>query len=97
MMLDTLTSCNMKVVNTFFEHKAAHRHTWYHANTAIKFSKTIDYVAQSKWLANLCQDARVKHDFYSSDHRLLVARMATPGSRADMPKFRKKSKSKRET
>ena len=71
---------SLALVNTFHEHKAIHRHTWYHANRAICFSKTIDYVAQSKWLANFCQDARVKRDFYSSDRRLLVARMATPGS-----------------
>ena len=92
---DFLREKSLDLVNTFHEHKALHRHTWYHANAAIKFSKTIDYIAQSKWIADFCVDVRVKRDFFSSDHRLLIARMATPSSKNDFPKFRRKTKSKK--
>ena len=59
------------------------------------FSKTVDYVVMSKWLANYTRDCRVKRDFFSSDYRLLVTRMATPSTKRAYPNLTKNVKTKR--
>lgn len=83
------------LLNTWFEHKQLHKDTWY-SNTG-SFSKTIDYIAQSRWLMQYCVDCRVRTSFTfnNSDHRLLICRMRTPRRKADFNRFvKKKSTSK---
>jgi exonuclease III len=82
----------LALTNTWFEHKKKHKDTWY-CNTG-KFSKTIDYVMQSKWLMQFCSDCRVRtsFSFNNSDHRLLICRMRTPHRKIDRPRFIKKKK-----
>ena len=85
----------LAIMNTWFAHKKVHRDTWYHANENLSFSKCVDYIFMSPWLSTMCRDVRVRTSFFSSDHRLLVARMATPHRRCDFPQFVKKKSAKR--
>ena len=97
LLTDFTIAHDFTIMNTHFEHpKRAHRHTWYmHQKDGKLFSKTVDYVVMSKWLANYVRDCRVKRDFFSSDHRLLVTRMATPCCKGAYNNFKKKAKTKR--
>ena len=83
------------LLNSWFEHKKVHKYTWY-SDTG-SFSKTIDYIAQSRWLMQYCVDCRVRisFTFNNSDHRLLISRMKTPNIKSDFERFvKKKPKSK---
>ena len=83
------------LLNTWFEHKKLHRDTWY-SNTG-SVSKTIDYIAQTRWLSQYCVDCRVRtsYSFNNTDHRLLICRMRTPRRKCDFNRFvKKKSKAK---
>ena len=83
------------LLNSWLDHKKLHKDTCY-SNTG-SFSKTIDYIAQSRWLMQYCVDCRVRTSFTckNSDHRLPISRIKTPNSKSDFKRFvRKKPKSK---
>ena len=67
-----LSSKELALSNTWFQHKKIHKDTWY-SNTG-NFAKTIDYICLSKWLNQYSTDCRVRRSFVfnNSDHRLLL-------------------------
>ena len=90
-----LTSKELALSNTWFEHKKAHKDTWY-SNTG-NFSKTIDYICLSKWINQYSVDCRVRtsYVFNNSDHRLLLCQFKSPRRKIDRIKFvKKQAKSK---
>ena len=85
-----LTLNDLCLSNTWYEHKKAHKDTWY-SNTG-NCSKTIDYISISKWINQFSIDCRVRrsYTFNNSDHRLLVHKFLTPKKRTDHKRFVKK-------
>jgi len=82
-----LTSKELALTNTWFEHKKIHKDTCY-SNTG-KCSKTIDYICLSKWINQYAVDCRVRtsYVFNNSDHRLLLCQFKTPRRKMDRIKF----------
>ena len=87
---DFLTSNELCLSNTWFQHKKIHKDTWY-SNTG-NFSKTIDYISNSKWINQYVTDCRVRRSyaFNNSDHRILVCKLKTPRRKIDRKRFVKK-------
>ena len=91
-----LSSKELALSNTWFQHKKIHKDTWY-SNTG-NFAKTIDYICLSKWLNQYSTDCRVRRSFVfnNSDHRLLLCQFKTPRRKCDRIKFvKKQSKAKK--
>ena len=87
---DFLIIKELALMNTWFPHKKLHRDTW--SSRTGTFSKTIDYVAVSRWLTQYIMDCRVRTSFVfgNSDHRLLICRMKTPRRKIDRTRYTKK-------
>ena len=71
-LLNICSTHNLKVLNTWYQHRNIHRTTWYSNTGAL--SKTLDYILVSgRW--NVASDCRVYRsaELGRTDHRLLVA------------------------
>uniref|UniRef100_A0A8C6LYF7 Endonuclease/exonuclease/phosphatase domain-containing protein n=1 Tax=Nothobranchius furzeri TaxID=105023 RepID=A0A8C6LYF7_NOTFU len=72
LLLDFCASCSLAIMNTMFEHKDAHRYTWYHGS--LGRSSMIDFVVISSDLRPYVLDTRVKRGAeMSTDHHLVVS------------------------
>uniref|UniRef100_A0A8C6M0S1 Endonuclease/exonuclease/phosphatase domain-containing protein n=1 Tax=Nothobranchius furzeri TaxID=105023 RepID=A0A8C6M0S1_NOTFU len=71
-LLDFCASRSLAIMNTMFEHKDAHRYTWYQGSLGRR--SMIDFVVVSSDLRPYVLDTRVKRgEELSTDHRLVVS------------------------
>ena len=84
LLLDFCASHSLSITNTMFEHKVAHKCTWYQ-NTLGRRSM-IDFVIVSSDLRPYVLDTRVKRGAeLSTDHHLVVSWIRWRGSRLERP------------
>ena len=71
----------LSVLNTWFTHKKCRRITWHSADGTTK--KVYDFMLSCSWLRQYITNCRVYNSYdFDSDHRLVIAHISTPGTKA---------------
>ena len=89
-LLTLAEECKLYIMNSLFESKPIHRHTWY---SPTGFSKRVDYILTEWHIKKLSRNCRVYRKAsvpFESDHRLLVLNCSFP-SRSQQTTFFHKS------
>ena len=88
-LLSMSQECNLYILNSFYDSKPIHRHTWY---SPTGFSKRVDYLLADWHIKKLSTNCRVYRKAsipFESDHRLLVLHCSFPSKSEQKQFFRK--------
>ena len=71
----------LSVLNTWFTHKRCRRTTWHSPDGVTK--KVYDFILSCSWIRQYVTNCRVYNSYdFDSDHRLVIAHLSTPCSKA---------------
>ena len=83
-------NCRLSVLNTWFTHKRCRRVTWYSPDGITQ--KIYDFILTCSWLRQYTTNCRVYRSYdFDSDHRLVIATLTTPCTKASRYRKRRKT------